>query len=128
MNYCDEGCNISKYPNLDYCPKGHSGSNSLFFPIYGEIVNILEFEPGNLTPMKDGYVFGVGDLAEGQIVEFEFRRWQNSLETNPKHGLLNWIPMYCYAPNSPYLNFVKETQESLVEEEILAKSSSSSLL
>ena len=33
LNYCDEGCNISQYPNLNYCPKGHSGSNSLFFPI-----------------------------------------------------------------------------------------------
>ncbi len=124
LNYCDEGCNISQYPNLDYCPKGHTGSNKISFPIFGEVIKSKQYDQNDLSPLFNGYVLALDSVKLGDTVEFEFRRWRNTHESNPKHGLLNWAPIYRSAPKCPYISFVGETQTNPVEEEVFASSSS----
>jgi hypothetical protein len=127
LKYCDEGCNLSLHPGLDYCPKGHSGSHLLKYPIIGEVSATKKYYPGDLSPLREGYVFTNNQLKMGDIVELEIRRWLNKYETHPKHGLLNWIPVYRKAPNTPYLDFAKEMEAGIIEDEKFASTSSSFL-
>ncbi len=58
----------------------------------------------------------------GDLVEFELRRWHNEHETHPKHGLLNWIPIYQAVQYSPYVDFIEQTGEIKIQEPGLIKS------
>ena len=108
-NTCDEES------NLDYCPKGHSGSISVNFPIIGTVVDMKPFIEGELQLLKQGFVLSSKMAQIKDIVEFELRRWKNTLESNPKHGLLNWMPIYQPILNSPFLEFITEQIPSQID-------------
>jgi len=109
LAFCDEGCILSSQPGLNHCPKGHSGHNQIEFPVVGTVTHILPFVLGNLDPLQQGYVMMVGTPKMGDLVEFELRRWHNEYETHPKHGLLNWMPIYQAVQYSPYVDFIEQT-------------------
>ncbi len=106
LRYCNEGCNLTLLNGLNNCPKGHNGNKLIFFPILGKANIKKKFIEGDISPLFDGYVlmYNNPDHNSTNLVEFEMRRWKNTKESNPKHGLLNWIPIYRYVDDSPYLS------------------------
>jgi len=122
LAFCNEGCILSSQPGLNYCPKGHSGHNQVEYPVVGTIIKILPFTSGELDPLQQGYALMVGTPKIGDLVEFELRRWHNEHETHPKHGLLNWIPIYQAVQYSPYVDFIEQTGEIKIQEPGLIKS------
>lgn len=125
LAFCNEGCILSSQPGLNYCPKGHSGLNQIEFPVVGTVTNILPYNSGKLDPLQHGYALMVGDPKIGDLVEFELRRWNNEHETHPKHGLLNWIPIYQAVQYSPYIDFIEQTGEIKIQEPGAIKSKNS---
>ncbi len=98
LHFCDEGCIIPNLKGLNYCPKGHSGYHTRFFPLYavlesGQLINVDKIDPSFL---KDGYVRVDKDVRPGCILEYEMRRveFEHDESPNAVNGLLNWSPMY----------------------------------
>ncbi|TFF99665.1 MAG: hydroxymethylglutaryl-CoA synthase family protein [Promethearchaeota archaeon] len=96
LNFCDKGCLISNFKNLDYCPKGHTGNTAYTFPYYA----ILKSEPIIQENPLD-YNFYKKDLVRvdprakvGDLLEFELRRI--NIRHNPKeiNGFIDWAPYY----------------------------------
>lgn len=123
LNYCDEGCNIPEHSQLNYCPKGHIGRNVIQFPMIGTVIDKVQFMDGDMQPLTDGFVLSTKNTQKSNVVEFEMRRWKNSLESNPKHGLFNWMPIYHPISNSPYLEFANEQIPTRVEVPIMTEES-----
>ncbi|MBN2156276.1 MAG: hydroxymethylglutaryl-CoA synthase family protein [Candidatus Lokiarchaeota archaeon] len=95
LRYCDKGCLLSPIQGIEYCPKGHSGINTLYFPIYATLITIIKpFDQNDLSPLKDGLVLLIGKPHIGSTLEFELRRTQSNEEGSEAKGLLNWIPIY----------------------------------
>ena len=99
LNFCDEGCIIPNIEGLNYCPKGHSGFHSRFFPLFA----ILESNPileGNvdmsdLSYLRKGLVRISSDAKKGNPLEYEIRRVETKNEKNLNAvGLINWSPFY----------------------------------
>ena len=99
LHFCDEGCIIPNLKGLNYCPKGHSGYHTRFFPLYAvlesdQLINVDKIDPSFL---KEGYVRVDRNVKLGTILEYEMRRIDCQEEkTCPSDvvGLLNWSPMY----------------------------------
>jgi len=98
LHFCDEGCIIPNLKGLNYCPKGHSGYHTRFFPLYAvlesdQLINVDKIDPSFL---KDGYVRIDKDVRPGSILEYEMRRVETEHDNSPNavNGLLNWSPMY----------------------------------
>jgi hypothetical protein len=99
LHFCDEGCIIPNLKGLNYCPKGHSGYHTRFFPLFAvlesnQLINVDKIDPSFL---KDGYVRVGDDVKPGSILEYELRRVDNHEERkspNDVIGLLNWSPIY----------------------------------
>jgi len=99
LHFCDEGCIIPNLKGLNYCPKGHSGYHTRFFPLFAvldsnQLINVDKINPSFL---KDGYVRVGDDVKPGSILEYEMRRIENQEERkspNDVIGLLNWSPIY----------------------------------
>jgi len=98
LHFCDEGCIIPNLKGLNYCPKGHSGYHTRFFPLYGvlesdQLINVDKIDPSFL---KDGYVRVDKDVRPGSILEYEMRRveFEHDESPNAVNGLLNWSPIY----------------------------------
>ncbi|WP_371802836.1 hydroxymethylglutaryl-CoA synthase family protein [Candidatus Lokiarchaeum ossiferum] len=121
LNYCDEGCIIPGYSHLNFCPKGHSGNNITNFPIIGTVIDKKQFIEGNLQPLKAGFVLSTKNTQKNDLVEFEILRWNNSLESNPKHGLINWMPIYSPIFNSPYLEYINEQIQTTAKVPIMTE-------
>ena len=123
FNYCDEGCNLTMQSRLDFCPKGHSGRNTVNFPMIGIVHDTKPYIEGNLRPLKQGFMLASKNAKKKDIVEFEIRRWKNSLESNPKHGLLNWMPIYQPIINTPYLEYITEQIPTKMKAEFIREES-----
>jgi len=96
LHFCDEGCIIPKIEGLDYCPKGHSGYHSKFFPLFA----ILDSDPikpdsQDIGYLKNDLVRINGTPEKGNPLEFEVRRVEdNQFDTDQVKGSLNWTPTY----------------------------------
>ncbi len=117
LNYCDEGCNLSQYSGLNYCPKGHSGSNSVEFPLTGTLTEIKPFN-NDISPLMDGYILITDAPSIGSTMEFELRRWKSQKldPPNTPKGLLNWMPIYRSVSTSPYFGLVDDKIYSKIDE------------
>ncbi|MHA1720705.1 MAG: hydroxymethylglutaryl-CoA synthase family protein [Promethearchaeota archaeon] len=117
LNYCDEGCNLSQYSGINYCPKGHSGNNSVEFPLTGTLTEIKPYN-NDITPLLEGYVLITDSPKIGSTMEFELRRWKSPKKNPPNSpkGLLNWMPIYRSVSASPYFGLVDDTLASKVDE------------
>lgn len=95
LNYCDEGCIIPHLKGLDYCPKGHPGFHTRFFPLYA----ILKSDPissnsSNMSFVKNSEYVRISPSAKkGNMLEYELRRVSPDIQQE-WFGLLNWIPTY----------------------------------
>jgi len=95
LHYCDEGCIIPHIEGLNYCPKGHAGFHSRFFPLYA----VLKSDPILTSPFNTNYVKRTDCVrisptaSKGSILEYELRR-SNATEQDEWSGLLNWVPTY----------------------------------
>ncbi len=126
LHYCDEGCYLNTCDegcNLDHCPKGHSGSNPVEFPMIGTVIDTKPFIEGELQLLQQGFVLSSKKAQKKDIVEFELRRWKNTLESNPKHGLLNWMPIYHPIINSPFLEFITEQISTQIDTQTISEES-----
>ena len=99
LHFCDEGCIIPNLKGLNYCPKGHSGYHTRFFPLYAvlDTDNLINVDKIDLKYLKDDYVRVVGPVTKNSILEYEMRRVEeeNGInESNEANGLLNWSPVY----------------------------------
>jgi hypothetical protein len=95
LKYCDQGCLLSPIQGIDYCPKGHNGVNSLFFPNHAKVEAINKpFHPKDFSPLKEGYVLMLGNFPIGSKIGFELRRTLVNEDDSEAPGLLNWIPIY----------------------------------
>ncbi|QEE15389.1 hydroxymethylglutaryl-CoA synthase family protein [Promethearchaeum syntrophicum] len=117
LNYCNEGCILSQYNGLNYCPKGHSGSNLIEFPLTGTLTEIKPYS-NDLSPLMDGFILIKNKPIIGSTMEFELRRWKtHKLDPpNSPKGLLNWMPIYRSVSSSPYLELVDNKISSEIEE------------
>ena len=117
LNYCDEGCILSQYSGLNYCPKGHTGSKLIEFPLIGRLSEIKPFNY-DISPLMDGYILIKNNPQIGSIMEFELRRWKSHKQDPPNapKGLLNWMPIYRSVSTSPYLELVDNKVSSEIEE------------
>lgn len=99
LHFCDEGCIIPNFKGLNYCPKGHSGFHTRFFPLYAvlESDNLIHVPSFDTRVLKDGLVRVAHNISTHNILEYEMRRVGPTDEKNPSYtaiGLLNWVPMY----------------------------------
>lgn len=97
LNFCDEGCIIPNIKGLNYCPQGHDGYHTKFFPLYAVLTSepILLKEPNSCSFLNNGLVRITHNLKEGSCLEYELRRMVNKDKENYNaDGLLNWIPSY----------------------------------
>ncbi len=117
LNYCDEGCILSQYPGLNYCPKGHSGCNSVEFPLTGTLIEKKPFT-NDISPLWDGYILITDSPTIGSTIEFELRRWKSQKDEpkNSPKGLLNWMPIYRSVSTSPYFGLIDEVITSEIDE------------
>ncbi|MGV9171642.1 MAG: hydroxymethylglutaryl-CoA synthase family protein [Promethearchaeia archaeon] len=97
LHFCDEGCIIPNIEGLNYCPQGHKGFHTKFFPLYA----VLNSEPIVLENLKNcsflskGLVRITHNLERGSNLEYELRRVENKDAQNfNADGLLNWVPSY----------------------------------
>lgn len=99
LHFCDEGCLIPNFKELDHCPKGHTGFHERFYPLFA----VLNSEPiiknnatySDLGYLKEGFVRLSGEVKKGSYLEYEIRRVETKHEQNPNAvGLLNWTPIY----------------------------------
>jgi len=99
LHFCDEGCIIPNFKGLNYCPKGHTGFHTRFFPLYAvlesdDLIHTTQFDT---RVLKEGLVRVAHNINKHNILEYEMRRVGPKDETNPSYtaiGLLNWVPMY----------------------------------
>lgn len=104
LHTCDSGCIIPNLKGLNYCPKGHSGYHTRFFPLYAvlesdQLINVDKIDP---RLHKEGYVRVGKNVKTGNILEYEMRRVDSQEERqspNDVVGLLNWSPMYVSVKN-----------------------------
>ena len=99
LHFCDEGCIIPNFKGLDYCPKGHSGFHTRFFPLYAvlESDNLIHTTQFDTRVLKEGLVRVAHNINKNNILEYEMRRVGPTDDKNPSYtaiGLLNWVPMY----------------------------------
>ncbi|MBN1802291.1 MAG: hydroxymethylglutaryl-CoA synthase family protein [Candidatus Lokiarchaeota archaeon] len=99
LHFCDEGCIIPNVKGLNYCPKGHSGFHTRFFPLYAvlESDDLVHTDRLDTRFLKDGLVRVAHTTQKESILEYEMRRVFPKDETNASYtavGMLNWIPMY----------------------------------
>ncbi len=99
LHFCDEGCIIPNFKGLDYCPKGHSGFHTRFFPLYAtlESDDLVHAPIFDARVLKDGLVRVSHNINKHNILEYEMRRVAPKDESNASYtaiGLLNWVPMY----------------------------------
>ena len=96
LNYCDKGCIIPGIEGLNYCPKGHTGFHTKFFPFYA----VLKTEPifaynRNLSYLTEDLVRIAPNARKGNSLEYEIRRIETKeIEIHDTQGLLNWSPLY----------------------------------
>lgn len=115
FDFCDHGCNLTSYSGLCHCPKGHAGKNRLFFPLIGKLIETLPFDPTDFTPFFNGYILIDNNAKIGDIMEFHFRRWTPmGAAEHSLPGLLNWLPYYAIAINSPYMKLAMEDESAPV--------------
>ncbi|MFO8017564.1 MAG: hydroxymethylglutaryl-CoA synthase [Promethearchaeia archaeon] len=97
LNFCDEGCVIPNIKGLNYCPQGHKGFHTRFFPLYAKLSSepiILE-NRRNCSFLSKGLVRITHNLEKGSNLEYELRSVENKDEDNYNaDGLKNWIPTY----------------------------------
>jgi len=96
LNFCDKGCLISDYKNLNYCPKGHSGNSEYSFPYYAilESEPIMKKSPNDFNFYKKGLVRVDPNVEVGDVVEFELRRIEMTLNSEKIDGFIDWAPYY----------------------------------
>ncbi|MFX1276369.1 MAG: hydroxymethylglutaryl-CoA synthase family protein [Promethearchaeota archaeon] len=99
LHFCDEGCIIPNFKGLDYCPKGHNGFHTRFFPLYAvlESDDLIHTNTYDTSLLKDGLVRVAQNTQKGNILEYEMRRVAPKDEKNASYtavGLLNWVPIY----------------------------------
>ena len=100
--FCDKGCVISNREGLKYCPKGHSGYHSKFFPLHG----VLTSEPKSLdlkdlSYLNDNHVRISPKAKKGDILEYEIRRVNiENFEACEAQGLIDWVPSYVPVPDN----------------------------
>ena len=99
MNYCDHGCLISSSPPLDCCPAGHTGRNSITFPLFGRLKSKIKEDITDPSYLMKGYVLIQEPVTLGTPLEFSLRQfiWESQhQEDEPSNfkNLLNWVPVY----------------------------------
>ena len=96
IHYCDNGCIIPGVPGLNYCPKGHSGFYTRFFPLYATLISEpKQVHINDLSFLKDNLVRIAPNAKVGNTLEYEIRRVNlENAEICDAPGLLNWSPMY----------------------------------
>jgi len=117
LNYCDDGCNLSHYPGLNYCPKGHSGCNLVEFPLTGTLTEIKPYN-NDISPLWNGYILTNNNPTIGSTMEFELRRWKSHKDEpkNSPKGLLNWMPIYRSVSTSPYFGLADNEIHAKIDE------------
>jgi hypothetical protein len=96
LNFCDKGCLISNYKNLDYCPKGHPGKTTYTFPYY-TILDTGPIEPENPKDYnfyKRGLVRIDPSAEAGDVLELELRRIDMDYNDEKIKGYIDWAPYY----------------------------------
>ena len=104
LHFCDEGCMIPQIEGLNYCPKGHSGFYTKFFPLFAVLISEPIDRNGNdLSFLKEDLVRIQGYPKRGNLLECEMRRVESTLEDQSvSNGLLNWTPTYIPLNKSAY--------------------------
>jgi len=104
LHFCDEGCIIPHIEGLNYCPKGHSGFYSKFFPLFAVLISEpIDGNGNDLSFLKEDLVRIQGYPKRGNLLECEMRRVENTLEDQSvSNGLLNWTPTYIPLNKSAY--------------------------
>lgn len=104
LHFCDEGCIIPHIEGLNYCPKGHSGLYTKFFPLFAVLISEPIDRNGNdLSFLKEDLVRIHGYPIRGNLLECEMRRVESTLEDQSvSNGLLNWTPTYIPLNKSAY--------------------------
>ncbi|MCK4239261.1 MAG: hydroxymethylglutaryl-CoA synthase family protein, partial [Candidatus Lokiarchaeota archaeon] len=81
LHFCDEGCMIPQIEGLNYCPKGHSGFYTKFFPLFAVLISEPIDRNGNdLSFLKEDLVRIQGYPKRGNLLECEMRRVESTLE------------------------------------------------
>ncbi|MFW9988721.1 MAG: hydroxymethylglutaryl-CoA synthase family protein [Candidatus Odinarchaeota archaeon] len=102
LHFCDEGCIIPNIKGLDHCPKGHTGYNERFFPLFAKLTSdpIAHNNITDLRYLNKGLVRVAGNVNKGNSLEYEVRRVETEYEENLNaRGLLTWTPFYINLPN-----------------------------
>ena len=97
LYFCDKGCIIPNITGLNHCPKGHSGYNKQFFPLFAilKTTPIINSDFNDLSFMKKGLVRIAWNTKKESLLELEMRRVDYNNEEKIKNfGLLNWNPLY----------------------------------
>lgn len=104
LHFCNEGCLIPHIEGLNYCPKGHSGFYTKFFPLFAVLISEPIDRNGNdLSFLKEDLVRIQGYPKRGNLLECEMRRVESTLEDQSvSNGLLNWTPTYIPLNKSAY--------------------------
>ncbi len=104
LHFCNEGCIIPHIEGLNYCPKGHSGFYTKFFPLFAVLISEPIDRNGNdLSFLKEDLVRIQGYPERGNLLECEMRRVESTLEDQSvSNGLLNWTPTYIPLNKSAY--------------------------
>jgi len=114
LHFCDEGCLIPNIKGLDHCPKGHSGYNKRFFPLFARLESDPITQPysNNLNYLNEGLVRIANNARKGCSLEYEIRRVEKEDEQdiNAK-GLLNWSPIYITIPEKYLIKRDRQIQD-----------------
>ena len=104
LHFCNEGCIIPHIEGLNYCPKGHSGFYTKFFPLFAVLISEpIERNGNDLSFLKEDLVRIQGYPKRGNLLECEIRRVESTLEDQSvSNGLLNWTPTYIPLNKSAY--------------------------
>jgi len=104
LHFCDEGCIIPHMEGLNYCPKGHSGFYTKFFPLFAVLISDpIDANGNNLRFLKEDLVRIQGYPKIGNLLECEMRRVESTFEDQSlSSGLLNWTPTYIPLDKSVY--------------------------
>ncbi|MHA1680895.1 MAG: hydroxymethylglutaryl-CoA synthase family protein [Promethearchaeota archaeon] len=93
---CDHGCVLPQQEEIAYCPKGHEGSHKHWYPLVGEVKEIIDsdVEVGEQDGINE-MAYLIGDVKEGAKVELSVRRLK--VDEDPDvagYGLIHWYPVY----------------------------------
>lgn len=104
LHFCNEGCIIPHIEGLNYCPKGHSGFYTKFFPLFAVLTSDpINTKVNDLSFLKNGLARIQGYPQKGSFLEYEIRRVESPVEINSNDsGLLNWTPTYIPLNKSSY--------------------------